>query len=115
MTAKESLPGDRDILQVALIMFAVMSLATTEFIKDAFPLWDALRPSKMIVVYLIIIVQLIPAAILLGADRFFWASDYPHPDHTGDYLKAPEENVARMSDAARISFLGESVRSAYRL
>ncbi len=70
MTAKESLPGDSDILQVALIMFAVMSLATTEFIKDAFPLWDALRPSKMIVVYLIIIVQLIPAAILLGADRY---------------------------------------------
>ncbi len=46
MTAKdkESLPGDSDILQAALIMFAVMSLATTEFIKDAMPLWDALRP-----------------------------------------------------------------------
>ena len=69
MTAKESLPGDSDVLQVALIMFAVMSLATTEFIKDAFPMFAALRPSKMIVIYVIIIVQLIPAAILLGADR----------------------------------------------
>ena len=28
-----------------------------------------------------------------GADRFFWASDYPHPDHTGDYLQALEEMV----------------------
>jgi hypothetical protein len=70
LTAKESLPGDSDILQVALIMFAAMSLATTEFIKDAFPLWDALRPSKMIVVYLLIIVQLIPAAALVGVDRY---------------------------------------------
>ena len=26
-----------------------------------------------------------------GADRFFWASDYPHPDHTGDYLQALEQ------------------------
>ena len=75
MTTKESLPGDSDTLQVALIMFAVMSLATTEFIKDAFPLWDALRPSKMIVVYLLIIVQLIPAAILVGVDRLI-ASRY---------------------------------------
>ena len=70
MTAKESLPGDSDILQAALIMFAVMGLATTEFIKDALPLWDALRPTKVIIVYLIIIVQVIPAAILLGADRY---------------------------------------------
>ncbi len=70
MTEKESLPGDSDVLQVALIMFAAMSLATTEFIKDAFPLWDALRPSKMIVVYLLINVQLSPAAVLFGVDRY---------------------------------------------
>ncbi|HEY5625427.1 MAG TPA: sulfatase-like hydrolase/transferase [Dehalococcoidia bacterium] len=70
MTAKESLPGDSDILQVALIMFAVMSLGTTEFIKDSFPMFAALRPPKTIVVYLIIIVQLMPAAILVGADRY---------------------------------------------
>ena len=30
----------------------------------------------------------LPAMVdLLGADRFFWASDFPHPDHTGDYIK----------------------------
>ena len=75
MTAKDSLPGDSDILQTALIMFAVMSLATTEFIKDAFPLWDALRPSRMIVIYLIFLVQVIPAGLLIGADRFI-ASRY---------------------------------------
>ena len=30
---------------------------------------------------------------LVGADRFFWASDFPHPDHTGDYMEALEEMV----------------------
>jgi hypothetical protein len=69
LTAKDSLPGDSDTFQTALIMFAVMSLATTEFIKDAFPLWDALRPGKIIVIYLVFIVQVIPAAMLIGVDR----------------------------------------------
>jgi predicted TIM-barrel fold metal-dependent hydrolase len=58
----------------------------------------------------------IPAlAELLGGDRFFWASDYPHPDHTGDYLKELEQLAARMPDEARAGFLGESVRRVYGL
>ena len=29
----------------------------------------------------------IPAMMqLVGEDKFFWASDYPHPDHPGNYL-----------------------------
>ena len=34
----------------------------------------------------------IPALVdLLGADRFFWASDYPHADHTASYMREVEE------------------------
>ena len=66
----EALPGDSDLFQSSLIFFAVLVLATTEFAKDSFPTWDALRPSKMIVVYLIFIVQVIPALALTGADWY---------------------------------------------
>jgi predicted TIM-barrel fold metal-dependent hydrolase len=52
---------------------------------------------------------------LLGPDRFFWASDYPHPDHTGDYLKHVEELALRMPEPARAGFLGGNVREAYGL
>ena len=40
-----------------------------------------------------------------GADRFFWASDYPHPDHTGDYLQALEEMVDAVPAPARAGLL----------
>ena len=44
----------------------------------------------------------IPALLqLYGADRFFWASDYPHPDHTGDYLQELEHMVDAMPAGAR--------------
>lgn len=43
--------------------------------------------------------ELIP---LLGADRFMWASDYPHPDSTfPNSAKAIEESLGRLSDAER--------------
>lgn len=58
----------------------------------------------------------IPALMeLYGADRFFWASDYPHPDHTGDYLNALEQNAERMPPADRARFLGDNVREAYQI
>ena len=58
----------------------------------------------------------IPAlAELLGPDRFFWASDYPHPDHTADYLKALEQLAARLPAPSRARFLGANVREAYGL
>ncbi|MFQ5699487.1 MAG: amidohydrolase family protein [Myxococcota bacterium] len=52
---------------------------------------------------------------LLGGDRFFWASDYPHPDHTADYLAALERNVARLEPEDRERILGRNVREAYGL
>ena len=58
----------------------------------------------------------IPAlAELLGPDRFFWASDYPHPDHTADYLKSLEQLAARFPAPARARVLGGNVREAYGL
>lgn len=43
--------------------------------------------------------ELIP---LLGADRFMWASDYPHPDSTfPNSAKAIEESLGRLSEAER--------------
>jgi len=52
---------------------------------------------------------------LVGEDRFFWASDYPHPDHPGDYLEALRGMVAGMSTTARRGVLGENVARAYTL
>jgi uncharacterized protein len=60
--------------------------------------------------------QTIPALIeLYGEDRFFWASDFPHPDHTGDYITELDELASRLPDSARRKLLGENVRRAYGL
>lgn len=56
----------------------------------------------------------LPAMVdLLGAERFFWASDFPHPDHTGDYINELEQLTAQMPEQARRQVLGENVRRVY--
>ena len=58
----------------------------------------------------------IPAMMqLVGEDKFFWASDYPHPDHPGNYLEELREMVAPMADSGRRAILGENVARAYKL
>jgi len=58
----------------------------------------------------------IPALMdLYGADRFFWASDFPHPDHTGDYIAELEQLAGKLSAAARAQLLGDNVRRCYGL
>ncbi len=52
---------------------------------------------------------------LVGPDKFFWASDYPHPDHPANYLEELKTLVAPMKDTARRGILGENVSAAYRL
>jgi predicted TIM-barrel fold metal-dependent hydrolase len=52
---------------------------------------------------------------LCGEDRFFWASDFPHPDHIGDYLEELDEIAAKLKPAARKKLLGENVKQAYHL
>ncbi|HXW83909.1 MAG TPA: amidohydrolase family protein [Candidatus Binataceae bacterium] len=51
----------------------------------------------------------------VGRDRFFWASDFPHPDHGGKYLAALERMVAPMSPEARRGVVGANVINCYNL
>lgn len=50
---------------------------------------------------------------LLGPDRFFWASDYPHADHTPDYLARLDQLVDGLETESRAGLLGANVRAAY--
>jgi predicted TIM-barrel fold metal-dependent hydrolase len=50
-----------------------------------------------------------------GYDRFFWASDYPHPDHSGDYIRALEHSVRGLTENARDALLGANVRRHYNI
>jgi predicted TIM-barrel fold metal-dependent hydrolase len=56
-----------------------------------------------------------PLSRIVGEDRFFWASDYPHPDHPGDYLVELRGMVEGMTTTARRGVLGENVARAYNL
>jgi predicted TIM-barrel fold metal-dependent hydrolase len=52
---------------------------------------------------------------LVGENKFFWASDYPHPDHPGNYLEELAEMVKPMNESGRRGILGENVARAYGL
>jgi uncharacterized protein len=44
----------------------------------------------------------LPAMVdLCGSDRFFWATDFPHPDHTGNYIEELEKFGAKIADPQR--------------
>ncbi len=64
---------DRELLQVALLIFSAVSLATLEFLRNAFPSESILLATKSTVVYMIILVQVLPALALLAADRLIAA------------------------------------------
>lgn len=57
------------------------------------------------------------AAIIpgIGEDRFFWASDFPHPDHPPDYVPEVERILGQLPESARAGFLGRNVLEAYML
>jgi predicted TIM-barrel fold metal-dependent hydrolase len=52
---------------------------------------------------------------VVGEDKFFWASDYPHPDHPGNYLEELRGMIAPMKESGRRAILGENVARAYKL
>ena len=52
---------------------------------------------------------------VVGSDRFFWASDFPHPDHIGHYMTALGEMVAPLSEASRHKVLWQNVSQVYQL
>jgi uncharacterized protein len=49
----------------------------------------------------------------VGNDKFFWATDFPHFDHPGNYLEALQNLVAPLSPTARQNLLGDSVARVY--
>jgi len=49
----------------------------------------------------------------VGNDKFFWATDFPHFDHPGNYLEALQNLVAPLSPTARKNLLGDSVARVY--
>ncbi|MCZ6707662.1 MAG: amidohydrolase family protein [Chloroflexi bacterium] len=51
----------------------------------------------------------------VGTDRFMWASDYPHPDHTGTWVHDLVRLVEPLDDDARARVLGRNVAEIYRL
>jgi deazaflavin-dependent oxidoreductase (nitroreductase family) len=56
----------------------------------------------------------IPAlAARFGADRFMWASDFPHADHTPDYVTDLDALAGAFDPAARRQFLGDNARELY--
>jgi predicted TIM-barrel fold metal-dependent hydrolase len=52
---------------------------------------------------------------LVGEDRFFWASDFPHPDHAPRYLSELEELVGMLPPATGWKLMSDNVRAAYGL
>ena len=52
---------------------------------------------------------------IVGEDRFFWASDFPHPDHPPDYIPNLTRLVESLPERARAGLLGRNVLEAYRI
>jgi predicted TIM-barrel fold metal-dependent hydrolase len=50
-----------------------------------------------------------------GAERFMWASDFPHADHTPEYVDDLDELARAFSDSDRAKFLGDNARHLFDL
>ena len=48
-----------------------------------------------------------------GADRFMWASDFPHADHTPEYVLDLDELASMFPEADRRKFLGDNCRELF--
>jgi len=56
----------------------------------------------------------LPAVLeLVGADRFLWATDYPHSDHDARYMTELRELADRLAPAARRALVGETAARLY--
>ena len=51
----------------------------------------------------------------VGADRFVWATDYPHSDHDGGYMTELRTLAERLAPTDRAKLLGEYVANVYGL
>jgi uncharacterized protein len=58
----------------------------------------------------------LPAIIQVeGADKFMWASDFPHADHVSNYIEELEKMADHLPPSARQKVLGENVAQLYKL
>jgi uncharacterized protein len=58
----------------------------------------------------------IPAlAARYGVERFLWASDFPHADHTPEYIHDLNELIAAFPEADRAKFAGGNARALFGL
>jgi predicted TIM-barrel fold metal-dependent hydrolase len=51
----------------------------------------------------------------LGADRFLWATDYPHSDHDASYMRELRALAERLSPADRAQLMGDNAAIVYGL
>ena len=51
----------------------------------------------------------------VGADRFVWATDYPHSDHDASYMRELRELAERLPPDDRARLVGENAAVVYRL
>jgi predicted TIM-barrel fold metal-dependent hydrolase len=92
------------VYEVALGRTTVMKRKPSEYVRSQ--LWISGDPDEQATARVIDYV---------GRDRFFWASDFPHPDHGGKYLEALARMVEPMNPAARRAVMGENVAACYKL
>jgi predicted TIM-barrel fold metal-dependent hydrolase len=56
-----------------------------------------------------------PIVEYVGADRFLWATDYPHSDHGASYMEELRELAAKLPAETRRRLLGANAAELYRL
>ena len=60
--------------------------------------------------------RMVPAlAQRYGVERFLWASDFPHADHTSEYIHDLNELVALFPEHDRRKFIGDNARALFKL
>ena len=57
----------------------------------------------------------IAALVERFGDRFMWASDFPHADHTPEYVHDLDGLVASLPESRRDAFLGGNARALFRI
>ncbi len=50
-----------------------------------------------------------------GDDRFMWASDFPHADHTPEYIEDLDVLASMFPDESRRKFLGDNCRQLFKI
>lgn len=51
----------------------------------------------------------------VGSEKFFWASDFPHPDHSAEYIPALKRLITPLGAQARQQVIGRNVAEVYKL